>query len=328
MNRVFTAALLLSLASAGCGDFELRSIVLDLRVLAMTMEPPEVVIPFDPDNLPDDPSEIEVSNVQVCALVADPAESRSLEFAMTACGPTDTLRCDDVERPVAPVALGTVDDPEEASQPVEMCGTLLTDFNLFSVLEDALNNDSLSGFGGVELIVDFSVRPPGGTLADAEFAAKHIVYAPQIPAERVANNNPSLDQVRITREDGEEIAAPLGRCGDVTPVTATIGEELTFEPIESADTREDYVVPAFDGTSRMFTENHTYSWYATTGDWQRQVTGGPRDLAGNDEPLDSRWTAPEESENVGDGLDVRFWIVQRDERGGLTWYETCVRVTP
>ena len=316
------------LLAAGCGEFEVRSIVLDLRVLAMQVDPPEIVFPFDPENLPDDPSDIEVQRVDVCALVADPAEARSLRFAMSACATTESRQCNDPRRPVAPVALGTVEDPETSDQPVEMCGTILTDLSLLSVLEDSVNADSLSGFGGVEVMVDLAVFPEGSSESEAQRAAKRILFAPQIPADRVANSNPSIDELGITRGDDSEELAPLGRCGDVTPFAVSPGEEVEIEPTESEGSREDYVVPTFDGGARRFTENHTYSYYSTSGKWNGEVTGGPRDVAGNDPPIKSVWTAPDDSAEIGDGLDVRFWIVQRDERGGLSWYETCARVTP
>lgn len=328
-NRPMLLAFLLAvLLATGCGEFEVRSLVLDLRVLAMQVDPPEVVFPFDPENLPDEPSDIEVQRVDICALVADPGDTRSLRFAMTACATTESRRCDDPLRPVAPVALGTVEDPETSDQPLEMCGVMLTDLSLFSVLEDSVNADSLSGFGGIEVMIDLSVFPEGSAESEAQFAAKRILFAPQIPADRVANSNPSLDELRVTREAGNDQAAELGRCGDVTPVEVSPGEEVEIEPIESEGSREDYVVPTFDGGSRRFTENHTYSYYSTSGEWDSEVTGGPKDLAGNDPPIETTWTAPDDSAEVGEGLDVRVWVVQRDERGGLSWYETCVRVVP
>jgi len=48
---------------------------------------------------------------------------------------------------------------------------------------------------------------------------------------------------------------------------------------------------------------------------------------GNEPDLDTSWTAPPASK-IGDGKDVPFYIVQRDERGGQAWYETCVLVHP
>ena len=56
-------------------------------------------------------------------------------------------------------------------------------------------------------------------------------------------------------------------------------------------------------------------------------SGGPRDFAGNPAPLFTDWRAPNR-DDVGEGLDVPFWIVQRDERLGATWYEACLRVVP
>ena len=50
-------------------------------------------------------------------------------------------------------------------------------------------------------------------------------------------------------------------------------------------------------------------------------------LFGNPAPLNSTWTAPDASE-ISQPLDVSLWIVQRDERYGVHWYETCVRVSP
>ena len=328
MPRIAISAIALAVFSAttGCGEFELPSIVLDLRILAMQVEPPEIVIEFDPENLPQSPSDIQIDDIQVCALVADPADSRGLEFVMSACAPTETLRCDGPERPFTPVGQGMVGDPEDAGQPVTICGTLVPDIRLFNVLQDAVENDSLSGFGGVAVLIDLAVFPAGSDIDHAEWAAKRMLFAPRIPAERVANRNPSLDELHITREGGEEISAPLGRCGDIAPVTASPGEKLDFEPVETEGARENYVVPTFEGGSRMFTENLTYSWYASTGKWQREISGGPIDFAGNEPPLDSKWTAPEEV--TAAGQDVRFWLVQRDERGGLKWYETCVHVAP
>jgi hypothetical protein len=57
------------------------------------------------------------------------------------------------------------------------------------------------------------------------------------------------------------------------------------------------------------------------------MTGGPRDLAGNQAPLFTDWGAPR-AEDIGEGLDVPIYLVQRDERLGATWYETCVHVVP
>jgi hypothetical protein len=106
------------------------------------------------------------------------------------------------------------------------------------------------------------------------------------------------------------------------------GERVTLLPREPDGAREAYVVPTFDGGSRSFTENLRYQWLATTGDFSRNNTGGELDVAGNSPPLDTRWLAPDDPDEVGGGLEVRMWIVQRDERGGQAWYDSCARVLP
>lgn len=310
---------------AACGEFETRSIVLDMRVLAMTVTPPEIVIPFDFENPPDGPDDVDIPDIEVCALVADPAESRALEFAFTACAETDTDRCDDVTRPVAPIAMGMVDDPEEAAAPVAMCGTITPTLELFAVVQDVFENDSLSGFGGLQIHVELVAYPAGGARDDGVYAVKRFLLSPELPAGRVANSNPVLDAVMVEPARGEPFAAPLGRCADIEPITVGAGEVINFVPEEAEGAREDYVVPTFEGGVRMFTENLTYAWYATEGSWQREVTGGPKDIAGNEPPLDSKWTAPADLRGA-QSEDVSIWVVQRDERGGLAWYESCVRV--
>jgi len=86
-------------------------------------------------------------------------------------------------------------------------------------------------------------------------------------------------------------------------------------------------VPTFDGGATMLHEALTYQWLATAGSWKRSSSGGPKDPFGNEPELDTTWTAPAASA-VGDGLDVSLWVVQRDERLGEAWYETCVHVHP
>lgn len=327
------AALVAALGAGGCGEFEVPSVVLDLRVLAMRAEPPEVVIPVTLEELPalaEDPARVQeiledLPDVEVCALIADPADSRALEFTLRACAPTDNLRCDEAEAAPVDIASGTVEDPEEAATPVVACGTLAPSLSLFLVLQEALENDPLAGFGGVPAMVELSVRPAGAPLEEAQYAVKRVTYSVDHPPGRVANQNPSL--AAVAREIGEDqtVAMPLGRCGDFAAPTLRPEDTLNFVPEEAMGAREEYTVATFDGGTRTFTENLTYWWYATGGSWQRHTTGGPRDVAGNDPPLDSEWTPPSDLDGP---REFQFWVVQRDERGGASWYQSCARVEP
>jgi hypothetical protein len=322
-------ALLTCAVALGCGEFETPSIVLDLRILGVQAEPPEIVSPFDPD----DPTAVELDDVELCALFADPTRSRRLRWNMVACAPRSSRRCDSVTRPWVDIGSGTIEDPEEAGEPQAACGTLAASAGLLAVLQDAIENDSFSGFGGIPVQVELWVHGEDESFADAQFGTKRVLYSPEIPAGRVANTNPHLDGLTVEREgvtpDPEDPELlPLGRCRDVAPLVAAPGERITITPVEPEGVREDYVVPTLDGGSREFTENLTYSWYATAGAWNREESGGPKDVVGNEPPLDSTFTAPADPAVVGDGLEVPLWIVQRDERGGQAWYESCVRVEP
>ncbi|MCA9679441.1 MAG: hypothetical protein H6709_19075 [Kofleriaceae bacterium] len=329
---VIAAAALAALA-AGCGSFEDPTIVIDLRALAMTAEPPEQVVALDPTNPPDPGNldELGLVDVEVCGLIADPGADRALDWTMTVCGPRGNRRCDDPDRPSYPIGSGRVVDPEGADRALP-CATVAVEPGLLVVLEDAIREDPLGGFGQVDLQVELKVTPVDGDAGgghDAIYAAKRVRYAAQLPAERTANHNPTLDRIDYTLADGDTpTPLPLGRCVDGgAPLVVAPGDRLTLEPIEPDGVREDYVVPTFDGGSRMFTETLTYQWLATDGGWTRGSSGGPRDASGTPPPLDSTWKAPPAADLDGP-TDVTLWLVQRDERLGEAWYEACVRVEP
>jgi hypothetical protein len=337
------AAAAATMAAAGCGDFEDKAIVIDLRVMAMTASPPEIVAPFDPA----EPLEVELADTEICALIADPADSRALTVSMEACGPTSSDRCDDPERPILQLGELTIEDPEEAATPPRACLTLEDGLGLLTVLQDSISEDDLLGFGGVAVRVVMRVRPSDTDPGDpAEiYAFKRMRFAPQEPPERVANTNPRLDGLcvaTIADADDDPVVPdacaahigpddrtlPIGRCRDIEPLVMAAGEILEIFPVEPDGVREDYVLPTFDGGSRAITENLTYAWHATAGAWSAGGTGGPRDGAGNEARLETRFTAPADPEVIGDGLDISLWVVQRDERGGIAWYESCVHVEP
>lgn len=319
-----------AVALAACGSFEDPAIVLDLRVLAAVTTPPEQVVPIDPQ----DPAGAfaDVQPFEVCALVADPAATRGLTWSLSVCPPRLDLRCDPA-RPQFAAGPGHLDDPDVSATPQRLCATVPAGGPLLGVIRDTLEQDSLHGFGGIDLNLALRVVPDGGGEADAVYAGKAARFSAQLPAERVANHNPTLervdaDVVNLDGTSGEPVALPLGRCVDQpTPLTITTGQRLHLLPIEPPGAREDYVVPTFEGGSRRFTENLRYQWLAGAGGWTRATTGGTRDVAGNPPPLDTAWKTPAATD-VGAGLDVPLWLVERDERGGAAWFESCVRVRP
>ena len=296
-------ALALALLAAGCGSFEDPTIVIDLRVLAMQADHPELVLDFDPEDPIAVVPQLEANPITVSALVADPGASRRLAWDMIACPPTNDLRCDPADPPTA------VDLPR---------GSFVVGLD---VLQASVRADSLAGFGGVAVQVQLRVWPEGGNPdTDAVVGSKRLVIAPRVPAERVANQNPTLAALLVDKDTNRPMTP--GRCEDAGAVRLEVDpeEEVVLLPVEPEGVRETYVLPTFDGGVRTITENLRYAWLATAGGWSSGESGGPIDAFGNQPTLDSTWTAPK------DPGDVRLWLVQRDERGGLGWTEYCVHV--
>ncbi len=221
-----------------------------------------------------------------------------------------------------------MDDPETATSPPAICGTVTPNANLLGVLLDTLDGDQLRGLGGIDYLVQLTV---GGVDADPAldlYAAKNLRVAPRIPAAREPNHNPNLDRIEATMDGGPPTTLGTGRCIDGPPtLIVKPRDEVRLTPIEPADAREPYVVPTLDGQGRMFTESLTYQWVASAGGFSSGSTGGPRDITGNPQPLFSDWKAPS-AEDLDGPLDVSLWIIQRDERLGVTWFQSCIRVVP
>jgi len=326
MKRALLVALAPAVLAAGCGSFEDPAIVIDLRVLGMTADPPEQLVPYDPAN-PPDPSTIQLAPVQICALIAEPDVVEPLDYVMTVCPPHGDGRCDPTEPSIA-IGGGTIQDPETAATPQVACAQLDPSPTLFAVITQAIKNDPLAGFDHVDVAAVMQVYPTGAPPDQAIWATKAVRFGAQVPADRRPNHNPTLTELDWTRSDDSTGALALGRCVDqAAPLEAAPGEEIDIIPVEPPGAREAYVVPTFDGGEQHLTENLSYQWLAGAGKWKRSDTGGPKDAFGNDPQLDTVWTAPAAAD-VGTGLDVPIWVIQRDERLGEAWYESCVHVHP
>jgi len=315
-------------AAAGCGSFQDPNVVVDLRILAMTAEPPDQVLDIDLTQ-PPMPAALLAKLVptEVCALIADPSLDRRLLWSMTMCSGTSGGRCD-VEDEVA-IGNGLLDDPDTASPEPRLCVTVEPDGKLLGVLLQWLDNDSLHGLGGVDVSVQLRV---GGEDADRDldqYASKTVRVSPRIPMAREANTNPTMTRIDAALED--QPAAPLVpfvRCPDnPSPPTIAPDTKLRLTPVEPDGAREVYVVPTLDGKAQTFTESLTYQWVASAGGFSSGTTGGPRDITGNPVPLFTDYRSPAAADLDGP-TDVSLWIIQRDERLGATWYEGCLRVVP
>ena len=314
---------------AACHTFQDPNVVLDLRVLAMDATVPEQVIDIDLAHPPPAVQLLaQLVPSRVCALVADPNfDGRRLRWSLTLCEQSGNDRCDD-ELPNFVLGSGMLDDPDITVPEPEMCVYVEPDQNLLAVVLDALNNDALQGFQGEQYEVMLEVGGENADPALDQYAAKSLQVAARIPASRTANTNPSLTEIDAAIGDAAPVALPLGRCVDQTaPLVVMPGQTVRLTPIEPDGVRETYVIPTLDGGSATFTETLTYQWTSSNGSFSDGTTGGPHDPFGNPAPLFTDWHAPSASD-LGDKTDISIWIVQRDERLGVHWYESCLRVTP
>jgi hypothetical protein len=316
------------LATAACGSFQDPNVVVDLRVLAMRAEPADQVIDVDLTR-PVVPAELlaQLVPTQVCALIADPALDRRLAWSVTMCPLTLDDRCDS-DRPQIALGAGVLDDPDTTLPAPGLCVTVMPDASLLTVLIDVVQGDTLRGLGGIDYAVELRV---GGEAADRnldQYATKTLRVSPRIPANRAQNHNPRIDHVDARLGDAAPVVLPLGRCGEnPAPYALAPETKLRLTPVEPDGTREVYVVPTLDGRSASFTESVTYQWIAGAGGYSKGSTGGPHDISGNPAPLFSDYKSPA-ARDLDGPTDIALWIIQRDERLGLTWYESCLRVAP
>lgn len=315
------------LALTACGSFQDPDIVVDIRVIAMEADTPEQVVTVDLANPPSAADLLaQVKPATMCALVADPYNTRRLAWSMTICPLSGDERCNDGD-PQAVVGSGFEDDPDLTRPAPTMCATVSPDGNLLAVVESTLADDQLHGLDGIDYEISLRVGGEGGDPALDLFASKSLRLAPSLPAGRVANTNPSLIDLDAAVNDLGPVPMQLGRCVDQpAPLVVAPGDSIRFTPVETPGSRETYSVLTVDGKTATFTESLTYGWSATYGGFSSGFTGGPTDAFGNPADLFTDWNAPTADDLTGP-TDVELWVVQRDERLGAHWYQTCVRVT-
>ena len=321
-------AVLAALAGA-CTTFEDPDVVIDLRVLAMTADPPDQVIDV---SMTTDPVTLlqQVAPSQVCALVSDRNFDRQLRYTWTLCVPASDDRCN-TDSPHAILDSGLAPDPDTYPPP-PLCTTINPNGNLLGVVNDYLSGDQFHGLGGIYYGVDLQLGGEDADPAQDIFAEKALRLMPNIPADIQANHNPTLAGLVASDPNAEmtnsqpvalnSCDAPGAQKLEITP-----RQKIRLTPIEADGVRETYVTPTIDGGERTFTESITYQWIIGDGSLSSGDSGGGHDAFGNLAPLFTDFTGPYAEDLVGPE-DIPLWIVVRDERLGAAWYEACIHVTP
>ncbi len=287
--RVAAALALLASLAACTPDFENVWQVLDLRILAIQAEPPEVLQPLGTLTFP---------AVKVSALVVDPRapDGAVFDWKLWACT-ADENRCEISSKQVL------VKEGRSTLDAIRVDYVLSTELYLA-----AIQADVLKGFGGVPVMLELQVSREGST----DRGVKRLVYGAPLPSQKTPNANPTLAGVLA---DDKPLPAAL---------TATVGTPIKLLPEPAKEAAEQYWVATYTGGERQLTEFLSYAFFTTSGKLSDATTGGkPTPFVENKKIADpsSTWTP------TTPGL-ARLWVVTRDDRGGVSWTTFTATVLP
>jgi hypothetical protein len=283
---------------AGCAPLEdVPSNVRDLRLLAVRLDPPELMAPeCTSDLLALAP--VYAQDVGYTALITDPAgEGRAIQAELLACAsPADRTCQTQGER----YLIKTIPDIAAGELFLDLGALGLTGFPDDPLLLKVLEEDPFGGLGGVRVPLVLHLRA-----ADEEiYAQKLMVYSCRFFADQTQNVNPELPGVSLNGVTWGPADVPI------LEGSGPFGMEP--EPFE--DRQEAYVVPSFQLERVDLVESWKIAWHADYGRLQPEETGGT-DLGGVSSRHFVEWSPPQDATE----RDVRFWMVARDGRGGTSW---------
>ena len=304
------------------------STVKDLRVLGMSLEPPEVMLAgcdaqlllnlaqsadggvptLDPKLL----AQLLAAAARPLAfktLIGDPAGGgRRLEYHLRTCVSTGDRTC------------GNSGEYVELSQGTTTGGELrLSILPAAQFLPDAtplmlsvLEHDTYKGLGGIRVPLVLELLSPDGQ--EHIFAQKLMVYSCQLFPDRQVNQTPILPGVSWAQETwtADEVKQHSGRSA------------VALEPLDFTSLVESYSVPSLALEEVPLVESWKINWMTTSGTMSSYSTGGT-DFAGQAGRHKNSWL-PDPSATAP--VEVTMSFVVRDGRGGESWLTRRVHWTP
>jgi len=292
------------LLAQGCTpDFEDAWVVRDLRILAMKATPPEVLFDAIPSRMPP---------VRLEALVAHPDDPDPVvAWELWVCS-ADKTRCDAAR--VKYLAAAGKGPASGLSWSVVISGAFFGQVMQVDTQTAYAGADlPLRYRNGVPVMVELRVRRG----QEQDRAVKRLIYGLRYPAQKLANQNPTLDAVDISQGGGLLHGTVLR---DARP--------LVLHP--RASTAEEFIVPTLaygdllaGGKPRLpkerivyLREYLTYRFFITSGALSRPVTGGAPQIFVRERKVDditSTWMP------LPLATPVPLWVVVQDGRGGVDW---------
>ncbi|MFZ5468488.1 MAG: hypothetical protein ACOZIN_03535 [Myxococcota bacterium] len=296
MRGVSKALLGVTLWVAGCvGPEDNPTRVHDLRVLGVSVEPPELMAPSCADTS-SQARAVYATPVRYTALLADPAGAgRDLFYELFACAwPGDRNCSSEADRVKLVEGIATAGELSLDIVP----GALFLPDGKTPLLARVLELDTYKGLGGIRMPLVLRVRAGEEEI----FAQKLMVFSCRFFADMKANVTPQVPGLSL---DG------MGWT-DVVELSGAGPFELS--PDAFADRQEAYVVPSYQLEPVHLVESWKLSWHATLGSLSPGTTGGS-DFGGQESRHRVEWSP---GSNAGE-QEVTFWTVVRDGRGGTSW---------
>jgi hypothetical protein len=357
-----TATLAATLAlAAGCTSFQDPTTVVDLRVLAVQTEPSEVILEVDLSD-PTAPVVDPASNppVTVTPLIVDPAGGgRPVTYTVLGC-PNDpnaasppggmgggmfpsgggrttvgSALCD----PASPNTWTFVGTPTAAGASVTVQPT--SDQLAAAFRSDLFPDQYGNIHGGFDLGEPFVLQisvDAGGERLDV---IKRVLYwARPIDAAQMPNQTPEMSALTTYPDRDPNTAAPLGTIStleDGTPFPVPAGSHPYIQPAPAI--AEPYETTVLDPDTHLAVplsvphETIRYAFYATAGTFDPPRTSSelPPGFTGTVH-LESKYNAPADPSAVPADAQgrhlVTIWVVVRDDRGGESWLERTLELTP
>jgi hypothetical protein len=331
-SKTLTAVALAALALGGCSTFQDESTVIDLRILGIKADPPEIYV--DPSTLA---SQTTPFKSTFTALVVDPkGNGRSISYDVLAC-PRDIDTVTAATGHNGVICQQNVAGQTPTSYEVIPPSTPATttdpgpehdisfDFSVPpSLLQLAFTADPYAAMGFQLPVV---VQMELGAGSENIIATKRLIFSQQLPDRpaQAPNQNPEVTTVTTypARDANLDPISPTP-LDPSAPVTVPLGGKLWFEPggavAEAYSTRTlTRDNPPQVVTTDVPAETLRFAFFTTAGTFTPVETstatsaiftkpGRPH--------LESQYAAPTK---MPDNPLVTLWIFAHDERGGASW---------
>jgi hypothetical protein len=300
------AALVLACDQSHDPCFTPQSVVNDLRVLAISVDPPDPVV---------DLASGIVEPVRLRALIVrETGSSGIFDVSWSLCVAGTNPGC-----PAGTVVMTDHEWSDESSVEMTVPAELVA---------AARAADPLHGFGGIRVLAALHVS--GARPADA---TTPILFSEQAAAVR--NHPPSMQGLRFTPAGQEMQDAPA----EPLPMELTVGDPTGLRPVLAPGAMEEYDTVDLAGHPVHLQERVRYSFYATPGLAIGRLLAtsiGPGQVvffpSGSDveadEPPPGTPDTPAGLMNMEavqrGGVQGTLWIVARDSRGACSWLEVMV----